>query len=78
MGGEGGVRINQTNYPWICHWDARLFHLLCSLPPLQYMVDTKYNEKTVSIYMSNFTEGSKVNNYTLMVIKDTGVSSTYT
>ena len=41
------------------------------------MVDTKYNEKTVSIYMSNFTEGSKVNNYTLMVNKDTGVSSTY-
>ena len=45
--------------------------------PLQYIADVPYNEQQVSVYMSNFTEGSKVNNYTLMVNKDTGVSCTY-
>ena len=32
----------------------------------------KYNGMDVSVYLSSFTEGNKVNNYTLLVRKDNG------
>ena len=40
----------------------------------QYVTDVPYNGKTASVYLSGFVEGTKTNNYTLMVNKSTGVS----
>ena len=77
LGARGFKQTKRTTPGSTCQWDTRLFYLFSSFPPPQYIADVKYNEKMVSVYMSNFTEGSKVNNYTLMVNKDTDVSSLY-